>query len=327
MLNTISLLLLWQPAHADTNDHTSAKVDRGTFDNPAARLRPRFRYWLPDAGVDVQTVQDNIKSAGAIGAGGVEFLPFYNYGGELTPAPAGSNWTRDGFGTPSFHKMFLGALEAHKEAGMVMDFPLGPNQGQGVPADYGDEGLQWDLVCTCCVDGHYLKGTLTRLFQAPFSVIVENGTFEGQIPGWGAGELVALVSAAVLSTKNISLGTSGSSIFGSSQSSYLSLVVKNGTLVDRTQNVSSTGHLSLKLPAGSSYRLFAFYQSLTREKNLDYNGNGETIWDNGSYVVDHYSPQGAEVVAKFWEKYILPGGVKGLLMEVGNYGKIVSRSY
>lgn len=86
--------------------------------------------------------------------------------------------------------------------------------------------------------------------------------------------------------------------------------------------------VSLKLPAGSSYRLFAFYQSLTHEKNLEYSsGIGETIWDNGSYVVDHYSPQGAQVVATFWEKYILPDGVKDLLIEVGNYGKTESCSY
>ncbi|KAJ5110316.1 hypothetical protein N7532_002961 [Penicillium argentinense] len=297
-LSLLSLLLLWQPARADTNDQTTAKVDRGTFDNPAARLRPRFRYWLPDAGVDVQTVQDNIKSAGAIGAGGVEFLPFYNYGGDLIPKPTGANWARDGFGTPSFHKMFLAALEAHKEAGMVMDFPLGPNQGQGVPADPSDEGLQWDLE--------------------PFSVPVENGTFEGQIPGWGTGDLVALVSAEVLSTQNVSLG--GGSISGKSQSSYLSFVLKNGTLVDWAQNVSSMGHASLKLPAGSSHRLFAFYQFLTHAKNVVLSGNGGTIWDNGSYIVDHFSPRGAQVVAKFWEKYILPDGVKDLLMQVGNYG-------
>lgn len=153
-------MLLWQSVRADTNDQTSAKVDRGTFDNPAARLRPRFRYWLPDAGVDVQTVQDNIKAAGAIGAGGVEFLPFYNYGGQLSPEPTGANWTKDGFGTPTFHKMFLAALEAHKEAGLKMDFPLGPNQGQGVPADPSDEGLQWDLVC---IPEDCLRYILTRM--------------------------------------------------------------------------------------------------------------------------------------------------------------------
>jgi hypothetical protein len=57
--------------------------------------------------------------------------------------------------------MFLAALEAHKEAGLVMDFPLGPNQGQGVPADPSDEGLQWDLVRACRVGGLFLSITLT----------------------------------------------------------------------------------------------------------------------------------------------------------------------
>jgi hypothetical protein len=128
----------------------------------------------------------------------------------------------------------------------------------------------------------------------------------------------------VLSTKNISLDTSSapSLFFGAAQSSYLSLVLKNGTLVDWAKNVSSTGHASLKFSTGASHRLFAFYQFLSHEKNLEYSsGNAESIWDNGSYVVDHYSAQGAQVVAKFWEKYILPDGVKDLLKEVGNYGE------
>jgi hypothetical protein len=29
---------------------------------------------------------------------------------------------------------------------LFMDFALGPNQGQGVPAPSDDRGLQWDLV-------------------------------------------------------------------------------------------------------------------------------------------------------------------------------------
>ncbi|KAJ5676031.1 hypothetical protein N7462_008928 [Penicillium macrosclerotiorum] len=300
----LGLLVLLQHTVADTDDQTSAQVNRGTFDNPASRLRPRFRYWLPDAGVDVEIVQENIKSSGAIGAGGVEFLPFYNYGGELSAAPEGSNWSKDGFGTPTYHKMFLAALKAHKEAGLAMDFPLGPNQGQGVPADPTDEGLQWDLE--------------------PFSVVVpQSGKYEGVIPGWGSGELIALVSAEVVSTKNISMDTSATASFlGTGQSSYLHLTLKSGTLENWAHKVSSAGHLSLELPTTSlSYRLFAFYQLQTHNKNLEYaNSEGTTIWDNGSYVVDHYSAHGARTITKFWEKYILPGEVKDLLMEVGNYG-------
>lgn len=116
------------------------------FLSTTSRQRPRFRYWLPDASVDAETVKADIKSAGAIGAGGVEFLPFYNYGGELGGPPIGVNWSTYGFGTPAHLELFTSALEVHKEAGLVMDFSLGPNQGQGIPAHPDDEGLQWDLV-------------------------------------------------------------------------------------------------------------------------------------------------------------------------------------
>lgn len=118
----------------------------GTFENPSVQARPRFRYWLPDAGVDKEIVATNIKDSGALGAGGVEFLPFYNYGGETVSKAPQADWVTNGFGTPVFRDVFRAALEAHKEAGLLMDFALGPNQGQGVPAEGDDEGLQWDLV-------------------------------------------------------------------------------------------------------------------------------------------------------------------------------------
>ena len=52
------------------------------------------------------------------------------------------DWSKHNFGTEAFVNVFRTALEAHKAAGMVMDFALGPNQGQGVPARVDDEGLQ-----------------------------------------------------------------------------------------------------------------------------------------------------------------------------------------
>lgn len=116
------------------------------FLDPPSRERPRFRYWLPDASVDPETVRSDVRSAGAIGAGGVEFLPYYNYGGQLGPPPLGVNWSTHGFDTTPFLELFKSALETHKEAGLAMDFAMGPNQGQGIPAHKDDEGLQWDLV-------------------------------------------------------------------------------------------------------------------------------------------------------------------------------------
>lgn len=153
--------------------------------------------------------------------------------------------------------------------------------------------------------------------------ISKNGHFNGKIPGWGTGKLVALVSAEVLSTKNISMNTAGTpSFLGTPQTYYLQMTLKNGTLTEWTNEVSSSGHVSLKLPTTESYRLFAFYESLSHEKNLDYSSEpSKTIWDNGSYVVDHYSARGAQTTIKFWEKHLLTDEIKELLMDVGNYGK------
>jgi hypothetical protein len=148
MVSICSLLIPFclsiHSVHALTNYQADADIDYGNFQDPSSRVRPRFRYWLPDASVDSGTVRDNIRSAGAIGAGGVEFLPFYNYG---SASPPGCDWFTYGFGTPIFDSMFRVALEAHQESGLIMDFALGPNQGQGAPAYADDEGVQWDLVC------------------------------------------------------------------------------------------------------------------------------------------------------------------------------------
>lgn len=107
--------------------------------------------------------------------------------------------------------------------------------------------------------------------------------------------------------------------------SYTELTLRDGSLREWTTNdIPSSGHVSLKLSRTqeTSGRLFAFYQSLTHEKNLDISTHASgTIFDNGSYVVDHFSPKGAHVVSKFWEKHLLKGEVKQLLMQVGNYGQ------
>jgi hypothetical protein len=130
--------------------HASPLIDhsavQGTFRYPGSRIRPRFRYWLPDASVDGQVVAADIKSAGSIGAGGVEFVPFFNYGGDHGAQPKGANWSTFAFGSPAYRELLVDALRAHKESGLYMDMAIGPNQGQGVPASPDDEGLQWDLV-------------------------------------------------------------------------------------------------------------------------------------------------------------------------------------
>lgn len=123
-------------------------LDSGTFDNPSSRLRTHFRHWLPDACVESEQLKLDIISSLSIGAGGVELVPFYNYGGCFGMKPESVDWTTAGFGTPAYRELMIAALEAHADNAGLMDFAIGTNQGQGVPAWSADEGLQWDLVST-----------------------------------------------------------------------------------------------------------------------------------------------------------------------------------
>lgn len=300
------------------------------FFSPPAQQRPRFRYWLPDASVNAGTVEANIKSAGAIGAGGIEFLPFYNYGGELGGPPPGVNWSTYGFGTPAHLDLFTSALRAHKEAGMVMDFSLGPNQGQGIPAHADDEGLQWDLVSAKTherqLDWPVIHTISTQISTS--QMIPPGGAFNGRIPGWLNGELVAAISAIVTSRTNVSFNVTG--IRGEATVTYEDLVLQDGSLKDITSMISNTGTLSYEaletLPAGHEQELFFFYQNLSHNKNVEFASNATaTIWDNGSYVVDHFSALGAKTVQAFWDKNILTDDIKGLLWDIGNYGISNSR--
>jgi hypothetical protein len=151
---TLSLFL----TAIDYSQCVAASNSTGTFQNPSSRERARFRYWLPDAGVDHDVVVANIQNAGSIGAGGVEFLPFYDYGNVFGLYPSYVNLTTTNFGTPAFCEIFVAALRAHKDAGLSMDVAFGPNQGQGVPAENDDEGIQWDLVSS-----HHLSPEFTNV--------------------------------------------------------------------------------------------------------------------------------------------------------------------
>jgi len=142
-------------------------ISAGTFANPGTNVRPRFRYWLPDASVDVDTVAADIAAAGSIGAGGIELLPFFEYGGELGSMPAGADWATYNFGTVPFRNIFAAVLTAHEENGLVMDFSLGPNQGQGVPASPDNPGLQWDLVRSAAPIREFHAETFRFLSQPP----------------------------------------------------------------------------------------------------------------------------------------------------------------
>lgn len=158
--------------------------------------------------------------------------------------------------------------------------------------------------------------------KVPFNATVpDDGVYTGEIPGWGTGELVALVSALVLSKTTVTQEVG--SIAGMTNITYEELILSSGSLTEQTESLSADGVADLTFPTvsnGSHYRVFSFYQTLSHNKNLQFNSTvHNSIFDDGSYVVDHFSAAGAQTVANFWEEYILQDGVKAQLQRVGRY--------
>ena len=106
--------------------------------------------------VSSDIVAKDISSLADIGAGGIEYLPFYFYGlvySQLIPVPDGqieppTDWSIYGFGDTAFNELFKETLQAIKDQGdgFNIDFALGPNQGAGVPSEPGTEGLSYEIV-------------------------------------------------------------------------------------------------------------------------------------------------------------------------------------
>lgn len=177
---------------------------------------------------------------------------------------------------------------------------MGPNEGAGVPAEYDADGLQWDL--------------------RPFNVTIPvGGHFDDTLPGWGAGPLVSASSGLVVKARN--------------DTTPVTYTLSTGSLQDLTSDVSSQGTLDVSFPSnatGQHYVLFAYYLVHTgymeqRSPEILISGEGVTqspvtsFVQNGSWVVDHFSFEGARQVAKFWQKYLLGNGSSELIREVGNY--------
>ncbi|KAI6911775.1 hypothetical protein KC348_g12866 [Hortaea werneckii] len=307
---------------AKPEDHSkSADVDRGTFQDPSKHVRPKFRYWIPDASVDPEVVAKDVKTAKEAGMGGIELLGYYLYGGPPNNGAGRGNaapvdWAEYGFGTEAWNRVFKAFVQAIKDNDMVMDFAVGPNQGTGVPAPENTDGLSWDV--------------------AAYNVSVPlGGSFSDILPGWGAGELIAAATGLAVNFTNVvrpdQLARDPGSLPGDYSLNRTQITLSASSLTDVTNLTTADGHLSVDFAgtnttAGINHTIFAVYQFRSdyraQDGPLDLGGpqsDPETWRQNGSWAVDHFSSLGAKTTTDFWEKYLLSNDTLEMLHDVGNY--------
>ncbi|KAH7020710.1 uncharacterized protein B0I36DRAFT_275040 [Microdochium trichocladiopsis] len=239
-----------------------------------------------------------MRAAKDIGAGGIEFLPFYNYG---YGTPALGHYATYAFGKPAFVDVLTTALETCKAEGLVMDVALGASQGQGVPAKPLTTGLAVQLV----------YGSLTVESGEEFSGAVpppnlnwnEDTSFMQPGERFGGSKLIGVSAGAVKSTNQTASQT------------FVALDEKS--LIDLTAEVQN-GQLTWRPPIdGNAYVIFATYERYTNQRACV--GIPTDVIANGSWVTDKFSAAGAKLVTEFWEQNILTVEVRELLQAVGQH--------
>lgn len=66
----------------------------------------------------------------------------------------------------------------------------------------------------------------------------------------------------------------------------------------------------------------AWYQRFTNQRSIAGGSNPRNYIQNGSWIVDHFSAAGSNLMTNFYDDVIVPTQEdKDLLAQVGNYGK------
>ncbi|KAI0428532.1 hypothetical protein F5Y09DRAFT_357722 [Xylaria sp. FL1042] len=254
-----------------------------TFVNPPAIYRPKYRYWLPDASVPPGNVAADIAQLGQRGAGGV--VRVFGIQSEVRSLGlAATDWNIYGFGTAAYLDILQTALQAHKDNDLIMDYTLGLQSGQGVPAEADNPGLTWDVL----------------LF---YNASIANGTYSGLLPGWGVGDLVSAVTFAVYDATNHSDYFGG--IFGMPLLyNYTQYIMSAESLTDITDLVEEDGSITATVTQLEDEQVqFLIYASYARHSYeracIASTEIPQDLLQNGSFA------------------YIMVDSIKGLLIDVG----------
>ncbi|KAM0322963.1 hypothetical protein ACHAQA_009062 [Verticillium albo-atrum] len=262
------------------------------FSSPPVEYRPKFRYWLPDAEVDVDAVVRDVGEIAAVGSGGLEFLPYYQF---RSPS---ANWSEYGYGSNASRAVLRATMEAVLEHEILLDFAIGANQGQGVPAEA--ESAYSNVTVE---PGKSFNGKLPLSKQPADPNLL---FFMHALEEFGHQNLSAVLAVEVMDDTTIDPA-----------------VVNIGRVIDLSDSVDADSRfLSWTPPTDSQrpWRLMAWYQRYTNQRSIDPAPDAKNFVQNGSWILDHFSASGAKILTDFFDEYLVPEEEdKELLSRVGKY--------
>ena len=248
------------------------------FAEPGRDVQPKFRWWWPHAKVEHDELAREINEIADAGFGGVEIADVH-HSVEETIDPEQYGW-----GTEAWTDAVEAALRAAKKRDVIVDLTIGPSWPAAVPSiTPNSEAAAKELVFgrTTVAGGETYDGSVPESDIEPESDDLEP-------------TLVAVQAARVTDS------TDGS-VWALAQDS----------LVDVTDTVED-GSLTWTAPSDGEWTLVSFWQRGSAQQP-----EAGPHTDPPSYVVDHFSQEGTQVVVDFWESNILTPTIRDLLTEVG----------
>ncbi|MQY21618.1 glycosyl hydrolase [Nocardia macrotermitis] len=283
---------------------SSCAVESGTgvpewLREPAASMRPRFRWWWPGAMVEDAQIAAEVEAMAAAGFGGFEIGDVWD---SVSGVGAESiDPVRYGWGTPRWHAAVATALKTAKQHGLTADLTIGPHWPSAIP------GLTPDGVGSA---KEIVAGAVEVAGGAVFDAAVpEPATPPSGVTEGNPAPPVTAVLHALLAARLQPGSAVGGRVVG--------LVADSVT--DLTTTVRD-GRISWTAPDGSAWALIAIWTRGTGQIVNAYDTKSSAaspMTTPQAYVVDHFGPDGAQAVIDYWGRNLLPDPILDLLRDVG----------
>ena len=273
------------PAAPTTATGTAESAEPGgSFANPSTQDRPFYRFWNTGGMMTKESIDQQVASMKAAGAGGFEADNLTGIA-QLNNKNPGYDATVHGFGTPEWTRAWTQLFQAGANAGMQVDSLYTPGWSAGI------QGLSPDAA-----------GAAKELVYG--SVFLDAGqTYADAVPTTSlpSGVTKRVLQRVVAYRCESNCSTANGSV----------PVLDPHSAFDLTASVSD-GSVTYTAPAGSDkYVIVASWME----------GTGQTILlantPTKSYMVDHFAATGSQAIIDYWENHVLTPDLRTAMKATG----------
>ncbi|XVQ08432.1 glycosyl hydrolase [Spirillospora sp. CA-255316] len=261
--------------------HAATGLPEGRFARPAAAVRPKFRWWWPDAHVTPAEIRREIDQIADAGFGGAEIVAVHHSIRDKSVLDP----VHHGWGTPAWNAGVEAALDQARRRGITVDLTIGPAWPAAVPTITPDsEAAVQELA----------YGAVT---------VAGGATHDGPVPEPAVGPHTGVTRRhleAVHAVRKDPANNSGK-VAGLARDSWQ----------DLTSRVRD-GRIAWTAPEGGEWLLLSYWRRGSGQRP---ESGPHSAPDCA--VVDHFSRAGTQAVIDFWEERLLTPKIRRLIRQAG----------